>query len=90
MTGSGGYPMSLMTNVERVVPSEILARYSEDGAYLIYFIGPPALIVAFFIVGFAVLVVKKQREWRQLEPYMRVNNEFEGEPPLTQPPTFRS
>ena len=77
------------SSVANVVPADILTRYSEDGAFLLYFIGPPSLIFVFFIVGFAVLVMKKQREWRELEPYMRMNNEFDGEEPLTLPPTFK-
>ena len=82
--------MSLIANVEKAVPADILTRYAEDGAYLLYFVGPPSLIFVFFVVGFAVLIMRKQREWRELEPYMRVNNEFDGEEPLTQPPTFKS
>lgn len=82
------YMSGLLNRAENIIPADILTRHSEDAAYIVYFLGPPALIGAFLVIGVAVLIMKKNREWRELEPYMRSNNELEDEVPLSAPPEF--
>ena len=69
----------------KLAPYSSLTLLGEFDLSSLSVIGAPATGAFLFTLAGAALATKKKREWRKLQPYMAMNNDYESEEPLTLP-----